>query len=485
MSEVSILNDPVSVALLAALVILVGVPSVLLTTWRVTRLPFRSGPLRWTYLAWTLLLAASSVWSISREVRYSVEEAGVDNFVRLIFLVLGVLAIFLIGAGYRFAFFRELATGVLALFSVFALWGLTSTLWSVSPAATLYKSVEYCAMLALFALVISLVCDSIRRPDNQLLALKSFFNWNWFLVCLLLVSVYVGIFIWPEYALFEDKGTFGFSIQGVLPGISTNGVGQLAAVLGIVALARVLHAPRYRALYGLLLVASLVTMVVAQSRSPMLAFTVAALIILLASRQFLSLAFFGVPLIALAFASVYSETVNEFLRRGQSDGEIATLTGRTIYWESSLQALRENPLTGYGANAGGRYILQSSLNEVGVSTVHSTWIEVLLDTGILGAILLIVALVVTTSYLIKLYPHVIVSSIGRMLWFESLGVLIVLGVRSIFSVTFVWSSTVLTFGLIVIFIAVTRRQVVRQRHESTPLAQPLPAARRRRPSIRS
>jgi O-antigen ligase len=411
-------------------------------------------------------------------VRFSAEEAGADNFVRLAFLVLGVLSILLIGAKHRFAFIRELATGALGLFSAFALWGLCSTLWSVSPAATLYKSVEYCAMLGLFALATSLVCHSIRYPYNRLLALKRFFDWNWFLVYLLLISVYAGLLIWPDYAIYENKGMLGFTIQGVLPGIATNGVGQLAAIVGVVALARMLHGARNRFVYAPLLVFSLVTMALSQSRSPMLAFMVAAIIVLLVSRRFLLFALFGGALSTLMLSSAYSETIYEYLRRGQSDAEITTLTGRTAYWEASLQALRESPLTGYGANAGGRYILQSNLSEAGVSTVHSTWVEVLLDTGIVGAMLLLLALVATVFYLFKLYSRAMINPISRLLWFESLGVLTVLCVRSFFSVTFVWSSTVLTFGLILVFIAVMRRQVVRKRYAGAPVAQPLSATRR-------
>jgi O-antigen ligase len=483
LSTLSIFDDLVSVALLGALVLLVGVPSVLLITWRTTRLPFRAGPLRWTYLAWALVLAASSVWSFSRQVRFSVEEAGADSFVRLAFLVLGVLTILLIGAKYRFTFIRELTAGVLGIFSAFALWGLSSTLWSVSPAATLYKSVEYCAMLGLFALAATLVYRNIRHPHNQLLGLKSFFDWNWFLVCLLLISVYAGLLIWPDYAIYEDKGMLGYTIQGVLPGIATNGVGQLAAIVGVVTLARMLHGARRRFVYAPLFLFSLVTMLLAQSRSPMLAFAVAAAVVLLVSRRFLLFAAFGGALSILMLSSAYSETVYEFLRRGQSDSEITTLTGRTEYWEASMQALRESPLTGYGANAGGIYILQSTLSEAGVSTVHSTWVEVLLDTGIVGAMLLLVGLVATVFYLFKLYSQAMSNAISRLLWFECLGVLTVLFMRSVFSVTFVWSSTVLNFGLVLVFIAVMRRQVVKQRYAGAPVAQPLSAARRRRSGV--
>jgi len=446
------------------------------------RPPFRVGAFRWLYLAWACLLAASSVWSITRDVRFSAEEAGADNFVRLAFLALGVLIILFVGARYRFVLLNELVVGALGVFFVFALWGLASTLWSVSAAGTLYKASEYAAMLVLFALAASLIKTSFKDQRERLFAIKSVFDWHWLLVSLLLASVYVGILVWPEYAILRDyraeSGLFGFSINGVLPGISGNGVGQLGAILATVAFVRMLHRPRSAVVFAPVLVLSLVTMILTQSRSPVLGFLVAVAVVLVVSRRFGVMALL-VGVSGVVMLSSYGETAYEFLRRGQSEGDLTSLTGRVDYWGASIQAVSESWINGYGAYAGGRYVLQSALGVGDVSTVHSAYVEVLLDTGVVGLVMLLAALAVTWFMLLRLRVDMAGDPVGWLLWLESLGVLTLLTVRSFFSVsTFIWSFQVLSFGLVLIFVAVARRQVVRRRRASAPLAQPLPATRR-------
>lgn len=483
MEDLIKIEDPVTVFLVLALLLMGVVPGVVLLVWRVTRLPFKVESLRWVYLGWALLLAASSVWNLTRNVRYSVEEAGADNFLRLAFLTLGLLIVMFVSFKHRLAFVPELFYGALGIFFVFSLWGAMSVLWSVAPAITLYKSLEYCAMLLLLGLTVSLIRHGVREPHNRLLALKSVFDWNWCLVFVLLVSVYVGILIWPEYAIRENKSMLGFSIEGALPGISANGVGQLAALMGIVAVARLLFVPRARRFYLPLLVFSIVTMILAQSRSPILAFFVASFAVLVASRRFGLLGLVSAALGGL-LVSAYSQTVVEFLRRGQTDGELMTLTGRIGFWETSLHAIRESPLAGFGAYAGGRYVAAGSLSGgEGPTTVHSLFVEVLVDTGILGLLLLLVGLGATWAWMLRLRLLVAGQPVGRLLWIESLGVLTVVSVRSVFSVPLVWSSNVLTFGLLLIFVSVLRRQLVRGSSPGVVRAQQLQAGWWRRPGF--
>ena len=482
MGELITVDDPVTVVLLVALLILGLTPLILLILLRVTRLPFRVDSLRWVYLGWALMLAASSVWNLTRDVRYSAEEAGADNFVRLGFLALGILLILLVGAKYRFAFLRELIFGALGIFFFFSLWGATSTLWSIAPAVTLYKSLEYGAMLVLFALTVSWIRYGVREPHKRLIALKGIFDWNWFLVFSLLISVYLGLLIWPEVGIVPNKSLLGFSVQGALPAISANGVGQLAAIMAIVALVRVLLQPKTRLIYAPLLAFSMVTMVLAQSRSPILGFVLAVIVVLLVSRRFGALAI--VASLVGATVLIYSQTIFEFLRRGQSDQELMTLTGRTGFWESSLQAVSESPLTGYGAYAGGRYVVHGPVTSGdGPTTVHSLWIEVLVDTGLVGLLLVLVGLIATWLWMFKLRSEAASTPVSRLLWFEGLGVLTVMSVRSVFSVPLVWSTNVLIFGLLLVFISVMRRQLVQRSHPGAVLAQPLPAARGRRSGI--
>ena len=472
--------------LLGLIALLLGLPGLLLVSWRVSRPPFGAGTFRLLYLAWASLLAAASVWNLSRDVRLSVEDAGTDNIVRAAFLLLGALIIFLVGARYRFHFLKELQAGALGIFFVFALWGLASTLWSVEPAATLYKSSEYCTMLGLFALAAFLILSTFRDLQSRLVALKSVFDWQWFLLLLLIASVYVGMLIWPEYAILrgyrDQTGILGFSVQGALPGLSANSVGDVAGIIGVVALVRILEVPTSRRFYVPVFLIMLLTMVLTQSRSPILAFLVAIGAVLIVSGRLVLLAMSGTLLGALLLTK-YTQLVFAFLERGQDEQGLTTLTGRVTWWKASLQAFQDNWLLGYGANAGGRYALQSVLGEE-VATVHSTWVEVILDTGIVGLILFLVGLLTVWVWLLRLRPVAMKHPISRLLWFESLGVLTLLCVRSVFSVNLAWSYLVLTLGTVLVFISVVRRQVVQGRNADVALAQPLPATRRRRRSIR-
>lgn len=480
-------DDVVSLYLLGIMGLLIGLPGILFLAWRITRPPFRIASFRWLYLAWICLLVSASVWTVERGARFSVEEAGADNYTRLAFLGFGILVILAVGAMYRFAFFSELGKGALGIFFLFSLWGLASTAWSVSPAGTLYKASEYCAMLVLFALTASMINMAIKTPRDRFFALKSVFDFNWFLLFALIASVYAGILIFPEQAFTNkdviENGVLSFSLQGVIPGLANNAVGQLGALMGIIAVARLLQRPGAWVLWVPVLAVSLLTMVLAESRSPILAFFVAVAVLMAASRRFWLLIPSGVLLGAAAFWQ-FGELSYDFMRRGQSDENLANLTGRVGYWQVSLEALREKLPEGYGANVGGRHVLRDALAEHGATTAHSTWVEVLLDTGAVGLVLFAAGLIVTWFLLFKFRSRAMGHPIGRLLWFDCLGVLAVMSARSVFSVAMVWSFNVLTFGVILVFLGVIRRQAVGARHSGASFAQPVPAARRRGSGIR-
>lgn len=98
MSGSHIADDIVTLALLGSLVLLVASPIIYLVASRITGVTsYRVASFRWLYLAWACLLVASSVWSFSRDVRLSVEEAGADSYARMAVLLLGVLIISFIG----------------------------------------------------------------------------------------------------------------------------------------------------------------------------------------------------------------------------------------------------------------------------------------------------------------------------------------------------------------------------------------------------
>ena len=461
MSDFYAFGSPLTIALLLSLIALTGFPSAIMVLQRVTYLPFHAGAFRWVYVAWSLALASGLVYTLSRQVRFSASDAGSDNVVQLAFLTLCAGTIFLVGSKHRFVFVNALTNGILAIFSTFALWGVITTLWAVSATLTLYKACAYFLMMGLFAFVVFQVRRSSRESHNQLLALKSLFDWNWFTLFLLLTSVYAGMAIWPDYAIVHGVGTLGFQVLGALPGISSNSVAELGGILAIVALTRMVLRPKSTLFYLPLFGFSLVTMVLAQGRSGILAFVVAAIMVLGASRRFALLACVSLPVAALYTG--FSGVIEAFFVRGRTAETLQSLDGRTVYWTASWEALQERPLGGFGAYGGGRYVTQTALGSDDMAaTVHNAYVETAVGTGLIGLSILLLGVVATWFWLFKLRSFVTRDPVGRLLWVESLGVLTILTVRSMFSVGLIWTP-ILNFGVVLVFISVVRYQAIGSR----------------------
>lgn len=100
----------------------------------------------------------------------------------------------------------------------------------------------------------------------------------------------------------------------------------------------------------------------------------------------------------LISAQSVQDFVRDFFTRGQDSRGLTTLTGRTTVWSEALSLGKENPIFGHGFYSGHRYAL-GSLSEIirGHNNLDNTWIEVYIDLGFLGIIIL--ASVITFSYL--------------------------------------------------------------------------------------
>lgn len=480
--------ERVALVLLGIAVLLACLPLVLVGIRKVLRLLRNGGEVRWVYLAWALLLASTLVWSAGNAPSStSLDEAGGGQFVRLAFLVLGTLVTLIIAAKRNLAFVGYLAKAPVAIFFVFALWGLTSTLWSVLPSVTIYKEFEYLAVLLLVATVVSIIRSrSVAKTSHErLLRVKNIFDWHWLLIALMLLSVYVAVLLWPSRALEPSIGLLSFQLQGVSPRIATNSVGELGAILGTVALVRLLNPLRTRAagsraVYALVLAGSLVTLILAQSRSPIIGALLAAVVVALASRRIFFL--LALALISAVLVFNYGDTTYQYLARGQDESDLKGLSSRVNYWEGAATAIRERPLAGYGAYAGGRYLLRQEIvgEEKAVSSLHNSYMETLVGTGAVGLTILVTGLGTTWVFLFRLRRRAARYPVGRLLWIESVGIFTVLSVRSMFSTPFIWTN-VLTFGLLLIYLTVLggeRERALHRSHAGASPAQPLPAARR-------
>src|SRR6185312_7490470 len=88
------------------------------------------------------------------------------------------------------------------------------------------------------------------------------------------------------------------------------------------------------------------------------------------------------------------------------DADIGTLTGRTLIWETCLDYARNRLLLGYGYESfwtPERIIDISQRNEWPINQAHSTYVELLLGTGIVGLAMYVVMFVLALGVAMRRY----------------------------------------------------------------------------------
>ena len=62
------------------------------------------------------------------------------------------------------------------------------------------------------------------------------------------------------------------------------------------------------------------------------------------------------------------------------------------WWQYGIQKFLQKPWTGYGAFAGGRFVILPGLGRLATPDLHSTIVETLVDTGVWGLPLLLITI---------------------------------------------------------------------------------------------
>lgn len=185
--------------------------------------------------------------------------------------------------------------------------------------------------------------------------------------------------------------------QSIVPSIAPNLFGLVIAVAVSGILLGVGPDWTYRGAFGPMLIVVYVAMLVA-GRSRLVSLLAVALIVAAAfqaARKSSATAALGglglgalfVALFAVLQSRGLKASVAEFALRGQDEMAISTLTGRTVIWEYAVLAWRQRPVLGYGYYAGNRLALPSMFQIFeGYSNLDNTWLETLVNLGILGVV---------------------------------------------------------------------------------------------------
>ena len=408
--------------------------------------------LAWWHAVWLLVFCSALVYRTRESGAVTEEPVDAWAFFRIT-LVTTTAFILMARLALRLTpWVNSLFRGLVGALGVFALVSVSSTLWSIYPALTLYKSLEYLVDVALIAAILV----SVRSPN----AFKSLFDWTWTLYGFLVASVWLGALVWPGQALIRSVGLIGVQLYGVVPNIHANTVGECGAILAIVAFSRLLarsRGVRELAWNMLVLSASLATLVMSQTRSAIAGFMLGVLVVMVASKRCGVAAALVMSVILLLVTTDAASLFVAYSQRGQSPELLQSLSGRLPWWKLSWEKFLDQPLTGYGAYAGGRFAVLAELGQSEAASVHNSYLEIVLGTGILGLGPVLVALFGTWLILIRRLRTYSLSSFDRPFIVEALGVLTVVTVRSFFTSGLVWNHSIV-FLLIVGYAELLRRR---------------------------
>lgn len=426
--------------------------------------------LAWWHWLWLLLFL--SYLNFRPRSAQDIQGTPVDTWA-LYRIVLVALVACVLGARLavrKGEWLGPLFRGLPGLLSAYVLVSLVSTLWSVYPAWTLYRSLEYWVDVALLAAIVA----AVKSAETY----RTLFDWTLTLYVLLVSSAWWGVLAWPKLALTPVPGLVGVELTGVFPAVASNGVGELAAVLAIMALARLLTAsgrPAPRALHLLLLLASLATLFLSQARSAIVGLLAGVALLMVFGRR-LALAAMALAASLPLLAWGASEWLHQYFLRGQSAEMFSSLSGRVDWWDAGWQEFIKAPLTGLGAYTA-RFAVLAKTGETDVSTIHNSYLEVLLGTSFWGLIPVVAVLAATWWILVQALRKCPRDSEERLVALEAAGVLAVVSVRSVFTSHLV-SHPSLSFLLVVGYAELLRRQRNRERrpvhHGGVDATQSLP-----------
>jgi O-antigen ligase len=292
----------------------------------------------------------------------------------------------------------RLFSGVHRFMVLYTIIALLSMFWSPNPGLSAWKAFEVLVDVSFICFLLSTPCWEKH--------LARLWNLTWLIVALLLCSTYVGVVLFPSKAfLLYPDALLKQQLQGVIPVINPNSLGQMAALIGAIAVIRFLYSKKERAriLYILLSGLAFVTLILSQTRTSFVAFiSVLGFVFILSRRWALvplaTIVIIGMLLMLVASPAVMDALYSYFLR-GQNAELLFSFTGRMYYWGLAWELIQQSPIKGYGFYAGHR---ADTIKGLAIySSLDNTYIEILQNIGILGLLPILLAFTITWKRILR------------------------------------------------------------------------------------
>lgn len=203
----------------------------------------------------------------------------------------------------------------------------------------------------------------------------------------ILVVAWGAVFVAPGIALEEVASPIPVRIDIPTLGITANSLGTIGALVAVWYLASLFDRsptkPRWAASvfwigFGL------VSVIGAQYRTGYIGLAVAIGILLALRARNLLMVLIPAALIALSvWGPSVADELQPYVLRGQTPDEAAELSGRLEWWSLAGPVWEESPIVGKGLRTETRFILADAGYDE-TSSIHSTWVEALIGTGLVG-----------------------------------------------------------------------------------------------------
>jgi hypothetical protein len=190
-------------------------------------------------------------------------------------------------------------------------------------------------------------------------------------------SIAASVALFPSEALTRvGGGLYGYRVQGVLPAIAYNSVGTIGLILIAIGAGR-------RRLELVPMIIGFALIVFSQYRTGFIGMGAMLAVWLIVRWRVVGAVVLGALAIP-AYVIASSAAVATLWARGSNVAQVDDLNGRTEFWAQAFHVAERSPIIGVGLTSGTRYEVLDTINGGLISTIHSTWVEAYLGTGILG-----------------------------------------------------------------------------------------------------
>lgn len=361
-----------------------------------------------------LILVSTLVWRLRDTTSLASQPLDAAGLLRLVTIglggLLGILAI--LRGDVRGLIGRLRGSRPLWIYIAYLGVVILGVIPSSFPFLTLFRAANLAVVLVVLLGAYQTAGDeAIHRLEKVLL---------WFMI-FHLATVWFWVFVSPHQALRHTTSPFPYRIEGLFPAMSTDRIGEYGVILFFWGLAswigigndRVIKSRRWSlALAGF----GAICLLFAQYRTGYVAMAAGVVVLLVVRRKWLWVAavFVGGVLAAVL------PGISSFLLRGQNYQLATKLSGRDTLWSAAIPVWKHSPIIGNGLETASRFDVLQGLGRGFTSTLHSTWIEALVGTGVVGA-----ALVAACVLIVGWRAFTTTMHRGRILPLLVVGVLLV------------------------------------------------------------